>query len=454
MKTTTDKLDHAIKAVELSMEVCASSKKRTEILSALSASADSITGLIAHLKEHEKRKFIPARKAFMAVSNVITGMRDGILDDAVSLSDVRASNRLLRNKFFPAIAQGLAAEVESQEAAEDDKPLREITTSKAVIQQISITLSKTPDMKQAVKVVSESSPTVGLDVAGDDQESQIEALGRAARNSLPVRLDGAFKIVRVPIAPLFPHMELMKAETLKRLGFKFVMIEGIVILLDQILLNVSKKRALNAEYAAPTPKGKKQKGPVQGTPLALAHSILAVLNERGETKYELVSDTPQANPRNTDLMMFWIVPRQRMAALMKIMGASRQAAIVKWGLPLPSDRADADFRRIDARRQADREQEEKDQETLDRLAEERTRRDEERKAAKEKRIADQKQAAADKKVRVKLGAPPPDNATQRRKKGAPPPRAKPSSKPSGRPSGQSPSKEKLEALVRKHNRRK
>ena len=314
-------------------------------------------------------------------------MNDGLTDGSLSKSEFRAAAAILRNKFFPAVRQSLIDEVAASES--DDQPVRETSVPETLRSKIKITIAKLPEMAEAVKVVTQS-VSAGHEVNGDVDESPLEAMGRAARATLPVRIQGGFKMVRVPIVPIFPNPNIAKSENLKRLGLKFVEVEGIIVLQDQILLNVSKKRIDGSAE----------------NPLALAHSVVDLINERGSVKYEIVSDTPNANPRNTDLLMFWILPRQRMSGLMRMLGASKSPAIVKWGLPLPSHRAESERSRVERLNKTHAEREKIRQEMLDQQAIEREERDAKKRAGREKRIEDKRKADSDraavKKAAVKM----------------------------------------------------
>jgi hypothetical protein len=329
MKTTIQMLDHTISTMTETIAVCSASKNKKDILAALIASTSSIGQTVSYLKEHEKRRYIAVRKSLTAVSNVMGSMKDGI-EDGVPFSDFRAGTKSLKTTFFPMVHKSLIAEQEAA-AAEEGAPVAK-SAEVASRSKIRITIAKTPEMKEALAVVATSN-SAGHEVDGDNKSSPIEAMGRTARATLPVRIEGNFKLVRVPIVPIFPNPLAVKETTLKSLGFKFLMIEGICILQDQTLLNVSKSRSKSS-----------------GTnPVTLAHSVVDLINQRGATKYEVVSDTPNANPRNADLLMFWILPRPRMSGIMKIVGSSKSPAILKWGLPTSAASVDKDLENLNKR---------------------------------------------------------------------------------------------------------
>ena len=284
---------------------------------------------------------------------------------------------------MPCLAEGLLAEAAAQQAeasGEGQEPSRECAVPEQTRNKIKVVISSSSEMSEAVSVVTVANS--GPLVAEAGGESELEELAKQARSALPIRIPGDFKVVRAPIVPVFPNVELSKPSVLKRLGLKHTVIAGFVVLQDQILLNVSKKRAQQANPTAKT---------ASLAALAMAHSVVDLLNERGASKYEIVSDTPTSNPRNTDLQMFWVLPRPKMGEVMKILGTSNTPAVVKWGLPLPSDRAETEKARIERLEAKKAELESKKQAELDKLGAERDKKEAERKAARERRMAEKQE---------------------------------------------------------------
>jgi len=339
MKTVIGKLDTLIDSVSSTIALCGVSKKKQEIIKSLASTSCEIQESISYLQENQKRKFVQVRKALNAVRNVMNGLHEGLVEDEISMSDFRETNRLLATKFFPKIRDGLLAEAELQArttSEQDDAPIRETSVTEGQKSKIKVVISKSTGLKEALSVVKKSEDTSAAHLSGD-AESKLAELARVTREKCPLRITEEFMIIRASVVPIFPSMSLMQAPALERLGLKVVDIEGIIILQNQILLNVSSKRAHKAGT----------------TSLAMAHSVVDLLNERDHTKYEIVSDTPTANPRNADLLMYWVLPRPRMASIMKVLTASRSPALIKWGIPLPDGRADADKARLERNQQRD-----------------------------------------------------------------------------------------------------
>ena len=428
MKTTVEKFSALADTLQNTVQVCASSKNKRELMTVLSSSIEHLDETVTYLKDAEKRKYIIARKSLSAILNVMSGMHDGLAEGDMTPKMLRKANAQIITTFLPKLAEGIASE---EESTSEEDALRECPVEESVRSKIKISISSSNEMRQAISAVTVTStgPTVGAEGGAEE----LQQLSQQARAALPIKIDGDFKVVRVPIVPVFPNIELTKTNVLKRLGLKHTVIAGFVILQDQILLNVSKKRSMEAYPQAKT---------ATAAALALCHSVVELLNERGASKYEVVSDTPNANPRNTDLLMFWILPRPKMGEVMKIVGTSRKPGLLRWGLPLPSDRADTERKLIMTREAEHAKREKEAQEEIERLNAEREKREAERKKQKDAvraEKADEQRNTATQKKEV---------ATKIHLKSTPKPVAKPTSE---KPTTLSPdAKSKLERLVTKN----
>lgn len=67
-----------------------------------------------------------------------------------------------------------------------------------------------------------------------------------------------------------------------------------------------------------------------------ARSVLAIINERGGTRYSLVTNIATPNPRNTDIMCFWTMPSGKLSALLKATGG--KAKVKEWSFPWSDER--------------------------------------------------------------------------------------------------------------------
>lgn len=59
-----------------------------------------------------------------------------------------------------------------------------------------------------------------------------------------------------------------------------------------------------------------------------ARSVLAIINERSGTNYSLVTNIAVPNPRNTDILCFWLMPSGKLSALIKATG--NKAKVKEW----------------------------------------------------------------------------------------------------------------------------
>lgn len=390
MKTAIQKLDRLIDAVTETIALCGTSKKKEELMESLSATAADIQDSISYLQDEHKRKFIQVRKALNAVRNVMLGMNEGISSKELTLTGFREANKTIAEKFFPNVRAGLIAEIQAIEEAtsSDDEALRPSPVSEGTRNKLKIVIAKSGEMREAISVAARPASGVGVAIAGDGA-SELAIIGNKAYAELPVRIPGDFKVVRTPIVPIFPNQNLNKPETLERIGLKFIFVEGFTILQDQLMLVVSKSRTAKANT----------------TPLAMAHSVVELLNDRGSVKYEIVSDTPNANPRNTDLLMFWVLPRNQMSGLMKLLSASKAPALVKWGLPLPSNRASVDKARVEDIQKREHKQKRSEEVFLKNKAKlEAKKAAERKKEAQHRQNQDARKAANAKRVEEKLNA--------------------------------------------------
>lgn len=306
---TTERIESVHDQIKDALATCATSRKKSELVRCLSSVSQLVGETVAWLKADQKGKFIPVRKALVSVSNVCDGLVNGLEAGEISLPDFRASINVLSSKFVTRVESSLAAEAAALEALAPQVVL----TPKQ--QKIKISLSNTPEAKKAVAVINKSLRE-RESIEKGSAEITLDAMSKA-RDNLPIKIDGEFSTVRMPVVPIFSNQVLNSEATFKKLGLRYFPIEGYGILLDQLLLVVSTATA--KKHGVET--------------LAFAQSVVEMLNERGSVEYSLVSDNPCANPRNTGLMLFWIMPINRMNALMKIVNSGRTPTTMKWGLP-------------------------------------------------------------------------------------------------------------------------
>lgn len=317
-KTTAQRVQDVADTLDKAISFSGKAKKKSEVLSTLSPLKESISTTITHLTDKEKRKYIDVRKNLKAVYNIVDGIMEGVSSGNMSRLEFKGALNTLRTRFYPNVCTSLAAEQEKEEQAKT-KAAALSAEQEALKEQ----LSQSSDMKEALTVVRKAvktqdatseAPTGEItDVATTNQLSQLAE----TRSLLPVRLKAEFQMLRMPIVPIFSTYQMNNPATFSRIGVKHVLVEGYAVLLDQVLVAVSENKAARAGFEAK----------------AYAESVVSLLNERGTTEYEFVSDQPVKNPRNTDIQLFWLLPKAKMNALMRVALTGRNASTVKWGLP-------------------------------------------------------------------------------------------------------------------------
>jgi hypothetical protein len=316
-KTTVQLIQEVTGKLEDAMQKCTSSKKKSVINKELTSLRESVSGAISYLTDHEKRKFIDVRKNLKAVYNIIDGTLEGLASGDLSRTEFRGVLNTLKGRFYPNVCSSLSVEIEKAEQAEASSIVL-TDQQEAVKAQI----AESADMKDALKAVrlalkapdATSGPSSEIvDVATTTKLNDLAQM----RNQLPVRLKTDFQLIRMPVVPIFSNYTMNNPKTFESLAIKHVLVEGYAVLLNQFLVAVSDAKASRSGL----------------TTKAFAESVVSLLNEKGSIEYEFVSDMPIRNPRNADIQLYWILPKPKMNALMRIALSGRNASTVKWGLP-------------------------------------------------------------------------------------------------------------------------
>lgn len=159
-----------------------------------------------------------------------------------------------------------------------------------------------------------------------------------------------FTMVKMPLVPLFDAWTMTQETLLKRLGIPHIPLAGYMIFDDQLLLVISKSAAMKAmkpekkTKAKPTVNGKPVVEQIKGkrwldytreaVPIVdYARVILDIINERSTgSTYSMVSEHFVANPRNQDLVCFWVMGTKKLSALIRSSGFG-SSKVKSWGFP-------------------------------------------------------------------------------------------------------------------------
>lgn len=316
-KTTVDLLEEVSGQIDKAITTSLSAKKKSAVKAELSNLRSSVSGMITHLNDNEKRKFIEVRKNLKAVFNIVDGTLEGLASGDLSRREFKGTMNTLRNRFYPNVCSSISSEIER--AANAAAQATVLTDQQEAIKA---ELSQSADVKDALKVVrkavqlQEPSSAPQAEITDVATVTQLQTLADT-RSKLPITFKTDFQVIRMPIVPIFSNYTMNNPATFAKLAIKHVLVEGYAVLLDQLLVAVMDSKASRMGL----------------TPLAYAQSVVSLLNEKGSVEYEFVSDTPIGNPRNADMQLFWILPKPKMAALMRIALSGRNASTVKWGFP-------------------------------------------------------------------------------------------------------------------------
>lgn len=150
--------------------------------------------------------------------------------------------------------------------------------------------------------------------------------------ALPSKIKGPYSAFRAPVVPIFETTDnaegmratgrigvkpnFSKTELLDQFGIKYLQLPNFdyVLLRDQRILAVDRVAATEAILAANT---RRRKTPNESELVAYANQVIAHLNENGSQRLSLVSQTYVANPKNTDMLLFWVMPSRILDALIK-----------------------------------------------------------------------------------------------------------------------------------------
>lgn len=78
-----------------------------------------------------------------------------------------------------------------------------------------------------------------------------------------------------------------------------------------------------------------------------ARSVLAIINERGDINYSLVTSISAPNPRNADILCFWLMPNGKLSGLLKATGG--KAKVKSWSFPAYEKQAGVELKSLNER---------------------------------------------------------------------------------------------------------
>lgn len=162
--------------------------------------------------------------------------------------------------------------------------------------------------------------------------------------NMPKRLKGPYDFIRSPVVAIFDSHDdiarrdrpvgggtvthnFSKQKLLDQFGIKYIQIEDYLVLQNQVLLAVDKPQL---EKMARAQMGKRSSTTIKDEVLVeFARQMLEMVNDRSSQHYVMVSREFTANPRNTNMILFWVMPSRILDTLI----ARGWNKLSSWSLP-------------------------------------------------------------------------------------------------------------------------
>lgn len=368
-----DVVETAHKSLESVAHSCLTSKNRTKLKSYLTLGLVEASSAIEALSVH-KRATCKTRKALTSVSNSLSGMLNGIESDAITLSELRVCCKHLIEDSIPNIRAFSTAELENlqskaqtipksdseseSESESEHEHETESPTQKKEFKELTKVLAANSDWHSALteqwKYVKESLrktvvPAVSISNTEFfkqtkeqlDDAKVVEFLARIKNEEkrVPTAIKSGYGITHLPVIPMFENPLAVTSKNLSGVGINHSLIAGYPVFENQFILLISKSEI--AELAKTKSKKPAIKSTVrtsfnekldlQKRPMIdYANSVLEILNSHTSLNMKLVSEKYILNPRNTDIMCFWIMPNAKLNAFAR---ASSKTKLKAWSFP-------------------------------------------------------------------------------------------------------------------------
>ena len=358
--------------------VAATSKNKSSIIQgfelALAYSQDvakSIPPKVSH--------YAGTTRSLRVVTNLLSGVLDGLESGDLSLKELRSISSDIASNRIPAFLEVTSSEINAVEIKRNalkndflinDRRQPVLSSAALITNKLADALNEHADQKQSTstvnpafklaleKAVSDLKLGSGTQVAepwkGNSESPDMtkESIRKyfadlkTVRAGIPITAGkSGFTILRLPVAPVFQAVDSFAgspsqgagkgdrrqpnpAFALKSAGIKVIPVEEYVIIADQLMLAISKTELPPRPGAALVKKVRATVVPLM-TPLEYAKYILAVIAENTGNRYELVNPVPVNNPRNKDMLFFWIMPANSLSYIVR----KGFPNIHQWGLP-------------------------------------------------------------------------------------------------------------------------
>jgi len=355
-----------------SVDLALTSKKKPHIVGAFTAAFEHLESVSSSIPP-KVSTFSNTKRSLKVVTNLLGGILDGLDSNDLSLKELRSLSKELRDERLPIFIDDVWADNTKAQAVLNrttDIPTMIRAASKTRDEEItdnlvialsdstkevkkSISSSKTfeealhaaiKDIKtgSAERVTDKQADLPDVDKKGDATRNYLKGLS-SLRSTIPATAGrSGFTIIRLPIVPVFKAVDKsgghravglgpqIRAQpnpsyVLKEAGIRSTSLEEYVIIDNQLLLAVSKSNLPEKELK--TKSNRKKVGKME--PLEYAKLVLSVIEDTTDKSYAFVDEKPLTNPKNSDVLFFWIMPSKTLSFLLR----KGFPKIHQWGLP-------------------------------------------------------------------------------------------------------------------------
>lgn len=310
-----NRLEKVCAEIKSTIAFCKNTKVRKDIQKKLDSLSSAISNEVSVMQTRFKGKHVAARKGLVVIANTIDGLLDGLAEQSLSRTEF---NKYLNNvgaRFLPSLNSSVSEikdKLDGQTVADLSEEQKKLIVSKSGDWKDDLT-----KVREVLKKATEAQQANKVQVI-DASEEQFTRM-REAIKDLPSRLPGAFKVIRAPIIPIFSNYNLNNRSTFEKLGLSHISVEGYAILLDQTLLAVDRRVAERHDM----------------TPIKFAESVIATINEQSSHNVTLATEHSNTNPKNKDIVFFWILPTPKVTKLSSFAGRTPNS--IRWGFPFSTN---------------------------------------------------------------------------------------------------------------------
>lgn len=171
--------------------------------------------------------------------------------------------------------------------------------------------------------------------ASDSKVIQTMEEFEAKARKLPSNLHRPFDVLKAPIIPIAEDFHVTHPNTLKEARIRAVVLEGYVILDDQLLLAIDEKRMKKQHLLQTKIRN------YEDFSYSYIERILELVNEElsGRFKLEHCSEQADRNPmvkRKGSVVYVWVMPAFKFEALRRSAGSNSTMALREWDFPTMS----------------------------------------------------------------------------------------------------------------------